>query len=138
MAETFESFMKRREEAALAYVRGDGVPVDQLSTDAGEASFFGPGGGVVEGAAAMRKAFADGAKGFEPVGESQLEIIAMAADETLAFWTGIQRATVKFRGSDMPTPMNLRITEAFRREGEDWKLVHRHADLLKVEPVRAG
>jgi len=133
MAETFEAFMKRRAAAALDYVRGDGAPVDQLSTDGERASFFGPGRGVVEGAAAMRKAFAEGAKGFEPEGESQLDIIAMAADDNLAFWTGIQRATVRFRGADMRTPMNLRITEAFRREDGDWKLVHRHADLLKVE-----
>ena len=133
MAETFEAFMKRRAAAALAYVQGDGAPVDELSTENQPASFFGPGGGVVEGAAAMRKAFADGAKSFEPVGESQLDIIASAADEHLAFWTGIQRATVKFRGAEMQTPMNLRITEMFRREAGEWKLTHRHADLLKAE-----
>ena len=133
MAETFGAFMTRRAAAALAYVRGDGVPVDQLSTDTEKASFFGPGGGVVEGAAAVKKAFADGARWFEPEGESRLEIIASAVDENLAFWTGIQHATVKFRGADAPTPMNLRITEMFRREAGEWKLVHRHADLLKGE-----
>jgi ketosteroid isomerase-like protein len=34
-------------------------------------------------------------------------------------------------GQDKPITMNLRVTEIFRKEDGDWKLMHRHADLLK-------
>jgi ketosteroid isomerase-like protein len=29
-----------------------------------------------------------------------------------------------------PTPLDLRVTEVFRRADGEWKLVHRHADPL--------
>jgi ketosteroid isomerase-like protein len=37
------------------------------------------------------------------------------------------------RGRAEAVPFDLRVTEVFRREDGEWKLVHRHADPLMSE-----
>ena len=134
----FEAFMKRRQEAASAYVRGDPAPVNQLATVLEPASFFGPGGGIDKGAAHIRAAYRDGSAQFEAGSDSTLEILQQAANDTIAYWTGIQHATAKLKGKPEKVPMDLRITELFRREDGEWRLVHRHADMLKADTAKTG
>ena len=74
-----------------------------------------------------------GAKHFSPGGESHFEILQMSANDGLAYWAGIQRSTVRMHGKKEAIPMDLRVTEVFRLEDQEWKLVHRHADPLASE-----
>jgi ketosteroid isomerase-like protein len=131
MAETFKAFMKRREAAATAYTKGDSSGVDALTSRSEPVTFFGPDGGSIKGAKAVLKSFDDGAAQFLPESEGELEILDMAGDEKIGYWTGIQHARVKMRGKDKVIPMALRITETFRHEDGEWKLAHRHADMMK-------
>jgi ketosteroid isomerase-like protein len=135
--ESFEQFMKQRAEIALAYVKGDGAPIVGIATRTQPATFFGPFGGLTQGAAEIAEAYQKGAAAFGPEGENRLEILQMAADNGIAFWVGFQRATAHLKGKPDPIPMALRITEVFRREGDEWKLVHRHADTLTEEAAPA-
>jgi ketosteroid isomerase-like protein len=129
----FELFMKRREAASRAFVNGDIEPLDRISTHTSPATIFGPKGDYIEGADAVNAANASGARMFESGGENSFEILQMAANDGIAYWAGIQRSRVRMQGKAEAIPMDLRVTEAFRREGDEWKLVHRHADILKSE-----
>ena len=129
----FEEFMKRREDASRAFVNGDAKPLDAVATHTSPATIFGPKGDYVEGADEVNAANERGAKLFEAGSESDFEILQMSANDGLAYWAGIQRATVRMHGKKEAIPMDLRVTEVFRREGDEWKLVHRHADALASE-----
>ena len=123
----FETFMEQRERAALAYCQGDAAPVNALSTNSNPASFFGPDGNVLQDADKIKAAYRDGASKFGPGGESRLEILQSGASGDAGYWCGLQHAEVEMDGKRVP--MTLRISEFFRRENGEWKLVHRHADM---------
>ena len=129
----FDAFLEQRRAVAQAYVNGDAGPLGEIATQANPATFFPPGGGHEDGAGHVTAVNARGAKSFAPGGETTLEILHSQAGGDLAYWTGLQHATVRLAGKDEPIAMHLRITELFRREDGAWKMIHRHADPL-AEP----
>ncbi|HSX08119.1 MAG TPA: nuclear transport factor 2 family protein [Candidatus Saccharimonadales bacterium] len=132
MKQSFESFMEQRLAASTAFVLGDAELLREISVTADPASIYGPNGTVVSGAGAVNEANEQGAQAFTDGGENRFEILHMAADDQLAYWTGIQHSKVKIKASDELVPMDLRVTELFRLENGEWKLFHRHADMLKA------
>ncbi len=129
----FEPFLTQREDAARAYVCGDPAPLGRLAARVHPATFFPPRGGHREGTSDVAATYAGDAAQFRPEGETHFDILAHAAGDSVAYWTGFQRAKVQMQGSSEPVEMNLRVTEVFRREGGNWKMVHRHADPLTTE-----
>jgi ketosteroid isomerase-like protein len=129
----FEQFMKRREDAARAYVNGDAEPVSRISTQISPATFFHPNGDYEQGAEQVSSRYVRDAEHFESDGDSRFEVLQMAASDGIAYWVGFQRATARLKGKPEGVPMSLRVTEVFRREGDEWKLIHRHADSLASE-----
>jgi ketosteroid isomerase-like protein len=114
---------------ARAYVDGDPEPLGRIVTRESPASFFGPQGDYRKGADQVWKSYEEGAEIFSG-GETHFEVLDMAAGDGVAYWVGLQRAKARIGENGQARPMDLRVTEVFRRENGDWKLVHRHADRL--------
>lgn len=129
--EPFDDFLKRREEASNAYINGDGEPVFMLSTTIEPASFFPPGGDTITGPDSVNAANRKGAASFDTGSKGRFEILAKGSGSDFAYWTGIQHAEARMKGKDEAVPMRLRTTEVFRNENGEWKLVHRHADIIE-------
>ncbi len=129
----FDQFMTQREEASNAFVNGEFEPLRKISTEMSPATIFGPKGDCIQGADKVNSANASGAKLFRPGSKNNFDIMHHAADENIAYWAGIQRMVVQMHGQERGIPMNLRVTEIFRREQGHWKLIHRHADKLTSE-----
>lgn len=128
----FDRIMSAREEVARAYMNGDAGPLGDISAKTSRVTFFSPSGGFEEGADhvfSMQKRLAE--RFLPGGGDTHLEVLQTGASSDIAYWVGLQRATATLRENNKTVPFHLRVTEVFRREGGEWKLVHRHADALK-------
>ena len=63
-------------------------------------------------------------------GHGDVEYVNGGVSGDLAWLVMLERATVKFAGESETRRWDLRVTEIFRRAGESWERVHRHADPL--------
>jgi ketosteroid isomerase-like protein len=133
----FDQFLLTRTHAAEAYVSGDAGPLSGIAARSSDTTFFGPGGGAVHGADAVVSRYQSDAPMFERGSTTRLEILHAAASGDVAYWVGFQHALARFKGKPEPVPMKLRVTEIFRCEDGQWKLVHRHADaLVEAAPAK--
>lgn len=57
----------------------------------------------------------------------QNEVVAAGASGDLAYIVALEHTTASVKGAP-PQPYVLRVTTVFRREGGEWKVVHRHGD----------
>ena len=117
---SFDEFFKRREQAASAYVRGDGTRLDAMVPHDGTASFHSPGGDTVTGGEQVAKRYLKDAASFHDSGVTHFEVLHRGHAEDVGYWTGFQVATVQI--GDMPKPIDIRIrvTEVFRKIDGAW------------------
>src|SRR3954449_4798809 len=57
----------------------------------------------------------------------EFDVVAAGLSGDLAYLVGYERTASSVEGGD-PEEVGLRITQVYRREAAEWKLVHRHAD----------
>jgi ketosteroid isomerase-like protein len=65
-------------------------------------------------------------------GTSRTQVISAHKSGDLLVLVQIEHQTVLFAGDDAPQDWNLRVTQVYRREDNEWRIVHRHADPLLV------
>ena len=115
-------------EAAAAYMQGDIHRYLALIKHADDYTLMPPYGGEPKRGFDTEQALENTPKMFRG-GEADLELVESYASGDMAVLVAIERQHGEVGG--MPDQdWSLRVTLVFRREGPEWRLVHRHADPL--------
>jgi ketosteroid isomerase-like protein len=129
------ALVRQTARAASAIMRGDIRTYVELIRHSDDYTLMAPDGGETrrgfdnseDALTAMARMFRNG--------EAELELVQSYASGNLAVLVAVERQHGEVGG--LPDQdLSLRVTLVFRREGSQWRLVHRHADALvhKIRP----
>ena len=131
MSESFETFLDRFEAANTAFVNGDASLWMPLVSRSEQTSIFGGFGGQEVGWSQIGPRYEWAAAQFRPSGAKvEFEYLEKHVGAETAYSVAIERCTVMYVDRPDEHPHVLRTTMVFRKENDDWKIVHRHADPL--------
>ena len=125
--------MNRMDEAAGAYIRGDVQHYLSLFDHPDDYTLMPPyGGETVHGFVYTEEGAAETSRFFK-AGEATLDVAHSYVSGNLAVLVAVERQHGEV--GDLPEQdWSLRVTLVFRRAGDRWEIVHRHADPL-VRPI---
>jgi ketosteroid isomerase-like protein len=128
-----DDLVARVAEATVAYINGDMRRYIALIKHADDYTLMPPtGGDTVHGFEGSDEWVAEMGRFFKG-GEATLEVVQRYVSGDLVVLVVVERQHGDV--GDYPRQeWSLRVTLVFRRDGEEWQLVHRHADAL-VHPI---
>ena len=115
-------------QASAAFVKGDPEPKKQLYSRGDDATLANPLGPPARGWQQVNATLEAAASALRDGKPTRFERVSECETRDLAYIIEIERTVAKVGDADEPSPVALRATTVFRREGESWKIVHRHAD----------
>jgi ketosteroid isomerase-like protein len=130
--EDVAGLVSRCSEAAGALIRGDIRGYLRLIRHAEDYTLMQPFGGATRHGFDSSDEAVEALARFFTAGEAEVELAQSYASGDLAVLVLVERQHGEVGG--LPDQdWSLRVTLVFRREGDDWLLVHRHADPLVHE-----
>jgi ketosteroid isomerase-like protein len=131
--EELAALIQRTTDAAKAYIRGDMRTYFTLIQAGDDYTLMSPFGGEPEHGIDTSPERLEALERFFRSGEAELEIVETYTSGDLVVLVVIERQRGEVGG--LPEQdWSLRVTWVFRREGGEWRQVHRHADPL-VHPI---
>jgi ketosteroid isomerase-like protein len=127
-----DELVERTEEATTAFMRGDMDRYLELTSHVRGYTLARPFGGPAVSFDDRSESLREAASYFTG-GEAKIELTEAHAWGDTVVLVMIERQHGEVGGlPDQDWP--LRVTQVYRREGGEWRVVHRHADPL-VEPI---
>jgi ketosteroid isomerase-like protein len=125
----FDRAIEAFRQALDQYMKGDAEPVLDLLSRAEDVTLANPLGPPRRGPAEVRRAASQAAAMLRDGSVRGFEEVVRYSTADLGYVVQLERTQARFEdtGTTM-NPIALRVTMIFRREGETWRVVHRHAD----------
>jgi ketosteroid isomerase-like protein len=120
-------------EATSAFIGGDMRRYFSLIRHTDDYTLMPPTGGDTTGTFEVTDEVIEQMEQWFTSGEGTLEVVQTYASGDLAVIVAVERQHGVV-GYHPAQDWSLRVTLVFRREGGEWRLVHRHADAL-VHPI---
>jgi ketosteroid isomerase-like protein len=131
--EELAALIQRTTDAAKAYIRGDMQTYFSLIQAGDDYTLMSPFGGEPERGFDTSPERLDALERFFRGGEAELEVVETYTSGDLVVLVVVERQHGEVGG--LPEQdWSLRVTWVFRRDGSEWRQVHRHADPL-VHPI---
>ena len=125
--------IERTAEAAKAYIRGDMRTYFTLIRHADDFTLMAPFGGEPTRGVDASPERLEALESYFQNGEAELDVVQTYTSGDLVVLVVIERQHGEVGG--LPDQdWSLRVTLVFRRDGSEWRQVHRHADPL-VHPI---
>ena len=127
--EELNDLVRQTEQAAAALISGDIRRYFTLTKHADDFTLLAPFGGEPRHGSDTSKEALEAMAQFFRGGEASLELVQSYTSGDLAVLVLIERLHGEVGG--MPDQdLSLRVTLVYRRDRQQWRLVHRHADPL--------
>ena len=127
----FADVLSRERSAEAAIYRGDPGPFKALWSRGDDISLFGAFGPCKKGWHQVGKTVEWVASRYrDGVVTAEYEVVHEGAD--LAYTVGYEIGDVVLDGAPI-TRQRLRVTQIYRREDGEWRLVHRHGDFAPAD-----
>jgi ketosteroid isomerase-like protein len=132
----FDGAVEGYRQALGAFMTGDPIPVTEFFSRRDDVTLANPLGPPQLGPTAVDQAIAAGAANLRDGSTRGFEEVSRYSTPDLGYVVQIERAEARLPGSDDMSPLALRVTMIFRREGDTWKVAHRHADpITTARPI---
>ena len=123
--------LPRQIKAETAIHNGDPAPRLEMWSTKDPVTLFGAWGPCKSGTDEVTRISRWVASRFSNSTSYSFELVAAGVSGDLAYTVGYERNMTSVDGK--PEEYTLRVTHVYRREDGEWKIVHRHGDVVPVD-----
>jgi ketosteroid isomerase-like protein len=138
-ASTFEQIQEEYHRAVAEFIKGNPEPNKQVFSHRDDVSLSNPLGPTAVGWEQVEVALDHAAATLSEGQDFTVEDQVTYATPELAFTVGVERCQARISSRQELVSIVLRVTTIFRREGDRWTVVHRHADpITSPRPIESA